>query len=62
LNAVEFAERMQDGGTADLSNAVERITFLLRRIHEGDHKALENALEAAMEAEAILAKVKGGAS
>jgi len=42
----------------DLLSALERTSFLLRRIHEGDHHALANALDAAADADAIIAKAK----
>jgi hypothetical protein len=62
VNAVELAERMQDAEIAALLDNLERCAFLLRRIAEGDHHALENALKAADSAHLLIAKVKGGAT
>jgi hypothetical protein len=45
-----------------LLNALSRASFLLRRIYEGDHNALKNALDCAEEADAIIAGVTGGAT
>lgn len=58
MNTVDLAERMQDGGIAALVSNLERSTFLLRRIAEGDHRALENARKAADDADAQLATVR----
>jgi hypothetical protein len=60
LDAIEFAESMQDSKLSDVIDALERTSFLLRRISEGDHHAFENAAEAADAAYLILAKVNGG--
>jgi hypothetical protein len=59
INAVECAEKMADGAIADLLNALERASFVLRRIHEGDHNALRNALGASAAADELIAKVAG---
>lgn len=40
-------------------NALDRCAFLLRRISEGDHEALENARDASDEAVALLREVRG---
>lgn len=40
-------------------NSLDRCAFLLRRISEGDHEALENAREASDEALALLREVRG---
>ena len=44
-------------GLPGCAKQLERASFLLRRIHEGDHKALRNALDAAAAADALIAKV-----
>jgi len=61
ISAGEFAERMQAAQIADLVNALERASFVLRRVSEGDHNALKNALGVSIAADAILAQVKAGA-
>ncbi len=40
-------------------NSLARCAYLLRRISEGDHKALENARAAGDEAAALLREVRG---
>lgn len=45
----------------ELVAALERASFLLRRIVEGDHKALQNAETAAEDFETVIAKLEGGA-
>jgi hypothetical protein len=60
-NAMKLAEDEKAGSIADLLSALERTSFLLRRIHKGDHHALGNALQASKDADAAIAKVKGGA-
>lgn len=40
-------------------DSLDRCAFLLRRISEGDHNALENARDASDEAAALLREVRG---
>ena len=40
-------------------NSLDRCAYLLRRISEGDHNALENARDASDEAAALLREVRG---
>jgi hypothetical protein len=49
-------------GPEQLLDALSRASFLLRRIHEGDHNALRNALDCAEAADAIIAGFSGGAT
>jgi hypothetical protein len=42
----------------DLRDALERAAFLMRRVHEGDHRALENLPSAERQAGSVLARVK----
>jgi len=44
----------------ELLTALCRASFLLRRIHEGDHNAFGNALDCSEVADAIIAKAAGG--
>ena len=41
---------------AELLSSLKRCEFLLRRIHESDHRALENAIDTASEAAEIITK------
>jgi hypothetical protein len=43
-----------------MRNALERAEFLMRRVHAGDHRALENLPSAAKQARRILNKTKIG--
>lgn len=45
-----------------LIEALERAAFLLRRVHEGDHKALEKAMECAEAVGAVIARATGGST
>jgi len=40
----------------DLRRSLDRCAFLLQRIAEGDHRAVQNSLDAAEEANAAIAK------
>ena len=44
----------------EMREALERAEFLMRRVHEGDHRALENLPSAAKQARRVLNKTKKG--
>jgi hypothetical protein len=46
----------------ELLAAAERAEFLMRRVSQGDHRALENLPSAATQARKAIAKSKGGRS
>jgi hypothetical protein len=63
-NAVELAERMQEGELAELVETVDNLQFSLNgcRLIMTDKESRDLAAEIAESAKAILAKVKGGAA
>jgi hypothetical protein len=50
------ANRRLIAAAPDLLEALQRAEFLMRRVYEGDHHALENLLSAAAQARAAIAK------
>jgi hypothetical protein len=61
-NAVELGERMQDGGVAELHDCLKDVLSRFRSCIAQSNGEIEGDKDAIARAEAIIAKVKGGAA